>query len=81
MSNAFRYLGLIAVWTFQYAIAVWIVLLARLAKGALKLGALGLLLLCVPIIGWIVLAVLLLRRPVPATERRPSVWRPWLTAR
>jgi hypothetical protein len=67
--------GLVPVWLVQYLLWVPAVLVARLAVAivwdALKLGALGLFLLSVPVIGWIALAVILyIRSRNRVAERR-----------
>ena len=67
--------GLVPVWLVQYLLWVPAVLVARLAvvlvRAALKLGALGVFLLCVPVIGWLALAVILyIRSRNRVAERR-----------
>lgn len=73
-----KWTGLALLWTFQYAVAVWCILAWRFCVAALKFGAWGLLMLCIPIIGWIILAVkiyqVMTHSPRPA---RRSVWKPW----
>lgn len=71
----------IIVWPLQYLIVVPAVYLWRwavaLVKGALKYGLLGVLLLCIPLIGWIVLVYLVFfqkREPAPP---RTNVLRPY----
>lgn len=69
-------LWLVPLWLLQYLLIVplvWIWL--ALIVPAFKIGVVGVILLCVPIIGWIILAVLILRRPQPRRER--TYWRPW----
>ena len=69
------------VWPTQYLLVVPCVYLWRwtvaLLAGALKLGVLGLILLCVPIIGWVLLAYLLFFRKGEPAPKRPSVLTPW----
>lgn len=92
--TAVGFVGLMVGWSFQYMIVVWAVVLWRLfawmAKAAVKLGVLGLLLLIVPVIGWIILIILLVVRngqheiaqaiaaqpPDTGKPARP-IWRPW----
>lgn len=75
-----RWTGLALAWAVQYTIAVPCILLWRLTLAAFKVGFVGVLLLCLPVIGWIILALwLMLRHPAPATAApsRRSMWRPW----
>jgi hypothetical protein len=67
--------GLVPVWLVQYLLWVPAVLIARpavaIVGAALKLGALGIALLCVPVIGWIALAVIIyIRSRNRVAERR-----------
>jgi len=69
-------LWLIPAWMIQYTMVVPLIWLWRaLVVPAAKIGIIGLALLCIPIIGWIILAVMILRRP---REHRPHTYaRPW----
>ncbi len=86
--------GLMIGWSFQYLMVVWAVVLWRIfawmVKAAMKLGVLGLLLLFLPVIGWIILIILFVVRngqheiaqaiaaqqPDTGKPARP-IWRPW----
>ena len=76
VSKILKYVGLSFLWMFQYAIYVPTVLCFRGLKGAAKFGFLGVLLICIPILGWIILAWLVFRR-APVGEKPRSVWKPW----
>ena len=75
---------LIFIWPTQYLMVVPIVYLWRwtvaIITGSLKYGLLGIMLLCIPIVGWVVLAYLVFfkrRSPEPPAERL-DVLTPWL---
>lgn len=73
-------LWLTIVWSIQYTVVVPTIWLYRVLSGALAVGALGVLLVCLPVIGWVILAVLLMGTPTPSQrERRRSrrYLRPW----
>lgn len=61
-------------WLIQYGLFVPSVLGCRLMLGAFKLGMVGIIWLCVPVVGWVILAVMLLGHPAP---HRSNIWRPW----
>jgi len=69
-----RYLWLIALipgWILQYTLVVPSVWTWRyFIVPAFKLGGIGILLICIPIVGWIVLAVMILRRNKPVRDNR-----------
>lgn len=80
------------VWAVQYVAVVPVVYTWRacvwLVTAGLKLGVLGVLLLCLPIVGWILLAILLVMRHQHAqtmaamghgrgARARANVLRPW----
>lgn len=71
-----KYTGLSFVWLFQYVLWVPLVVCARLVKGAVKFGVLGVILILFPIVGWIILAVLVFRRK-PEGPKPPSILKPW----
>ena len=70
-----RITGLLFAWMVQYCLFVPCVYGWRMIAAAFKLGALGLLLLCIPVLGWVVLAVMLVGRP--GSAHRSNIWRPW----
>lgn len=79
--------GMLSAWSVQYTVVVPIVwcmrLLSSVARFAMRAGLWAIVLLCLPIIGWAILAViLLLRSPSERPPRRPAAYaRPWLLDR
>lgn len=63
-------------WTFQYMLWIPMVLVWWLAKGAVKFGVLGLVLVLIPVLGWIILAWLIFRHKPESVAKR-SIWKPW----
>jgi hypothetical protein len=94
--SALRYLHLlwlIPLWCCQYLVVVpsvytWrlLVLFAGFFVGVFALGALAVVLVCIPVIGWLALLVLVLSRPRNTYHRpRPhhsNAWmfKPWLAS-
>lgn len=72
--TALRVTGLLFVWMMQYGVYVPLVLCWRMTVAAFKMGAVGLLLLCIPMIGWVVLIMMVMNHPSP---HRSNIWRPW----
>lgn len=69
------WMGLAVAWAFQYGFAVWMVYVWRVFRFAGEISG-GIVLVCIPVIGWIILIVLLVKHN---PERLPakSVWTPW----
>jgi len=72
---------LVPLWFIQYAIlytAFTFKVVIGIFKFGLNMGVVGLILLFVPIIGWIILAFWMLNRPSsPSYPRTGSQFRPW----
>lgn len=77
LRDAATWIGLVLAWSVQYTTWVPLVWAWRLTAFALRAGLLGVMLLCVPIVGWVVLAVMLLRRPSAERARSNEYLRPW----
>lgn len=60
-----------AAWSFQYLLVIPFLYLARFAKACLAMGVYAFLLF-IPVIGWVVLGALIVRR---GPARRPIPWR------
>lgn len=74
--SALWLIALIPAWMLQYLIVVPAVWVWRyFIVPAFKIGGVGVLLLFIPVIGWIVLAVMILRRP--AQPRSNAYLTPW----
>lgn len=73
-----KYSALSFAWVVQYLFWVPLVIFGRLCVGAMKLGLLGFFLLCIPIIGWAIIAVKVFSGPSPRRPG-PSIWKPWGT--
>jgi hypothetical protein len=62
--KAAKLIALMPIWSAQYLMlwpmVAFISFLGWLIKGALKVGIVGVLLLCIPFFGWIILAVMLM---------------------
>jgi hypothetical protein len=89
-----RGLAAALVWLFQYGVVVpvvavyWLGVVGlawcwRLCVGAFTLGVTGIMLLVLPVVGWVILIHRLRFRPRPRPRRRrrrrfpPTIWRPW----
>lgn len=64
--------ALIALWTVQYTVVAPMIWLVKVAVG---IGVVGLVLLFVPVVGWIILLIVVMLRPRRTPDR--SIWRPW----
>jgi hypothetical protein len=81
-----RYINLIwllPLWSFQYALVIQVFgikILVAVFKWSLNMGVIGLILLCIPFVGWIILAFWMLNKSgstnQPSIQLRPS-FRPW----
>lgn len=78
------------IWPLQYLLWLPLVLLGRLIRFAFMIGFVGIVLLFIPIIGWIILFFMLMgRRNEKRFERllkamgdeRKTVWHPWMIER
>ena len=72
---------LLPLWFIQYCILYAIFsfkIMTGILKFALNIGVIGLILLCVPVVGWIILAFWMLNRPnSPSYPVTGSRFRPW----
>lgn len=68
---------IIPAWLLQYTLVVPTVWVWRyLVVPAFKVGFIGIVLLCIPIVGWVLLAVLIFRRKAPV-NRSHAYLKPW----
>lgn len=72
--KSLRITGLLFAWMMQYGVYIPMVLCWRMTVAAFKMGAVGLLWLCFPVVGWIVLIVMVMNHP---SSHRSNIWRPW----
>lgn len=82
---------ILLVWPVQYLLWIPLVIMWAIIRFAFTLGFVGILLLVIPVVGWIVLFFMLMGRRREkrygkmlerATGEKPvSVWRPWLLDR
>lgn len=72
--KSLRITGLFFAWMMQYGVYIPMVLCWRMTVAAFKMGAVGLLLLFIPVVGWIVLIVMVMNHP---SAHRSNIWRPW----
>jgi len=81
--------GLAMLWCLQYGGWIPLVYTSRflvwMAKAAIGLGLVGIVLLFIPVIGWVILAAMLMHRhgqkqivrELRRQDGHPSIWRPW----
>ena len=77
--SVLKWTGLVMLWFVQYLVYLPFVWLpVRAAKAAVKLGVVGILLLCLPVIGWAILLLwLILRHPAPEQPAKRGALKPW----
>jgi len=74
-----KWTGLTLLWFVQYLVYLpFVYLPVRAFKAAVKLGFIGILLLCLPVIGWAILLLwLILRHPAPEQPAKRGALKPW----
>lgn len=81
LKKSIHLIWLLPLWFIQYSILYAVFsfkIMTGIFKFALNIGVIGLILLCVPVVGWIILAFWMLNRPnSPSYPVTGSRFRPW----
>lgn len=81
LKKSIHLIWLLPLWFIQYSILYAVFsfkIMTGILKFALNIGVIGLILLCVPVVGWIILAFWMLNRPnSPSYPVTGSRFRPW----
>ena len=81
LKRSIHLIWLLPLWFIQYSILYAVFsfkIISGIFKFALNIGVIGLILLCVPVVGWIILAFWMLNRPnSPSYPLTGSRFRPW----
>ena len=81
LKKSIHLIWLLPLWFIQYSILYAVFsfkIISGIFKFALNIGVIGLILLCVPVVGWIILAFWMLNRPnSPSYPVTGSRFRPW----
>ena len=81
LKRSLHLIWLLPLWFIQYSILYAVFsfkIISGIFKFALNIGVIGLILLCIPVVGWIILAFWMLNRPnSPSYPVTGSRFRPW----